>query len=115
MKVRDLIARWDETATDTLTARQYRIRLPVREAARVAALADIYPRRSIEQILSELIGAALDEIEEALPYVQGNRVIAEDERGDPIYEDAGPTPRFHALTERHMRELEEEAARQQRS
>jgi hypothetical protein len=114
MRVRDLIKHWEETAADTLTAREFSIRLPVREAARVMALAEIYQTRSVEQILSDLLGAALDEVEEALPYVQGSRVISEDDRGDPIYADAGPTPRFRELTERFARELRDEGLRRRR-
>lgn len=111
MRVRELIRHWNEAAADTLTAREFKIRLPVREAARVMALAEMYQTRSIEQILTDLLSAALDEVEEALPYVQGSRVIAEDDQGDPIYADAGPTPRYRELSERFARELQEEAAR----
>ncbi len=110
MRVRDLIEHWEETAAEPLTVREYRVRLPVEDAARVAALAEIYPRRGIEDILTELLTASLDEIEEALPYVQGTRIISEDDQGDPIYEDAGPAARFRDLTRRFARELSSEAA-----
>ena len=39
-------------------------------------------------------------------YVPGSRAIAEDDQSDPIYEDVGPTPRFMALTEKHLRQLQ---------
>jgi hypothetical protein len=29
-------------------------------------------------------------------------VVATDEEGDPLYEDVGPTPRFLALSRRHL-------------
>lgn len=109
MKVRELIKRWEKAAAEMRTAREYRFRLPVRDAARVAALAEIFPQREVEQILTDLVTLALDEVESALPYVQGARAIAEDERGDPIFEDIGPTPRFRDLTEKYTRELEAEA------
>jgi hypothetical protein len=34
--------------------------------------------------------------------VQGNKVIATDEMGDPLYEDIGPEPRFMQLLEKHL-------------
>ncbi len=41
-----------------------------------------------------------------MPYVAGKRVIATDEQGDPVYEDAGPTPRFMELARQHRRKLD---------
>lgn len=109
MRVKDLIKQWEEAAPQALTAREYQIKLPVRDAARVAALAEIYPQRSIMQILTDLLSSALDEIEEGLPYVQGARIIAEDDQGDPIFEDIGPTPRFRTLTEEFIQKLDAES------
>ena len=99
MKVRDLIDHWDRNAGDPLTVDEYLIRLPLADAARIRALAAMYPRRAVEDILTDLLHAALNEVEEALPYEQGTRVIAEDEQGDPIYEDAGPAAEFHKLAQ----------------
>jgi hypothetical protein len=45
----------------------------------------------IYDIITDLISAGLDELESKMPYVEGDRVIEEDEFGDPIYEDAGPS------------------------
>lgn len=108
MKVKQLLEQWETSARVTLTARQYTIHLPVPDAARIAALAEMYPRMSEQQIITDLLTAALDEVAAALPYIQGEHVISEDDRGDPIYEDVGPTPRFHTLTRHHTRLLEQE-------
>lgn len=70
------------------------------------ALAEIYAGRTQAQILTDLLSAALDELQESLPYIEGERVVSEDDYGDPIYEDAGLSPRFHALTQKHLRDLE---------
>ncbi|MDX1513100.1 MAG: type 1 pili tip component [Gammaproteobacteria bacterium] len=110
MKVRDLIARWEEASAEPLTARRYCIRLPVQDAARVEALAELYPSRTLDDILRDLVGAALDEVEEAFPYRQGPKVISEDDRGDPIYEDAGPAVRFRELAAGFARDLEAQAS-----
>jgi len=110
MKIPNLMRYWEACAGGVPTVSEYRMRLPLHDAARVAALAEMYPMRSEAEILTELLSAALDELEQAMPYVSGSRVIAEDDRGDPIYEDAGPTPRFIALTEKHLRRLAAENA-----
>ena len=40
-------------------------------------------------------------MKETLPYKQGTKIIAEDEYGDPMYEDVGLTPRFLELTQHY--------------
>ncbi len=110
MRVRDLIERWEESSAEPLTVQRYCIHLPVQDAARVEALAALYSRRDLDDILRDLVSAALDEIEEAFPYRQGSQVISEDDRGDPIYEDAGPAARFRELAEGFARDLQAQAA-----
>ena len=108
MKIRDLPKEWQEKAGEERTARDYHIRLPVQVAAGISALAEMYPGRTEIQIITELLSAALNELEESFPYVQGKRVIAEDEFGDPMYEDIGPTPQFFELMRKHAQILEDE-------
>lgn len=108
MDIRTLLENWEHSGEQRLTVREYRVRLPIHDAARLAALEDLYPLKSKETIISELLGVALDAVQEALPYRPGSRVIAEDEMGDPIYEDTGPTPRFLALTRHHAARLQAE-------
>jgi len=106
MSFKELLDSWREQAAAPRTARAYAVRLPVDDAARLAALAEMFPGRAPEQLITELLGAALREIAAAMPYVPGKRVIATDEQGDPVYEDAGPTPRFMELARKHRLELE---------
>lgn len=108
MKVRELASHWEHTAKGRLTRSPYEIHLDVEAAARLAALAEMYPKRSPEVLLGELIGAALEELEASLPYVQGSHVVALDELGDPLYEDIGPTPRFLALSRKYLHELNDQ-------
>ena len=110
MKVKDLIDDWEQSAAEPLTVAHYTLRLPVHDAARLKALARMYPRRNVEELLSDLITAALDEVEEAMPYEQGTRIIAEDDQGDPIFEDAGPAARFRRLSEEFNSALLRDAA-----
>jgi hypothetical protein len=96
-----LITEWECSAGDRLTVRQYSLHLPLRDAARIAALTEMYPRRSETELISELLTAALDELEAAMPYIPGKRVVSEDEEGNPVYEDTGPTPRFLELSRKY--------------
>lgn len=106
MRIAELIQRWNKIAHARTAARAYTVHLPLRDAARVEALHMMYPNRSDSQLMADLIRAALDELEVAMPYVPGKRVIAEDDYGDPIYEDLGPTPRFYSLSHEILRQLE---------
>lgn len=108
MKIRELVRHWEQNARGRLTRSEYQIHLDVEAAARLAALTEMYPKRQPEELLGELIGAALEELEGSLPYVKGSQVIATDEQGDPLYEDIGPTPRFLALSRKYLRSLMEQ-------
>jgi hypothetical protein len=111
MSFKDLLENWRETAAQPRTATEYAVRLPVDDAARLAALAEMFPGRSPEQIITDLLGAALQEIETSMPYIAGKKVISNDEQGDPIFEDVGLTPRFVELTRRNRKKLETELAK----
>lgn len=110
MRVKDLLDQWEKSAGGRLTPQHYTVRLPIQHAAKLAALAEMYPRRSEEELITDLLAAALDEIEAAFPYVQGRHVIAEDDQGDPIYEDVGQTPRFANLNRKHLDRLRRETS-----
>lgn len=105
MKIRDLVNQWESRDAGQPCRHAYQLELDVEAAARLAALAEMYPRRSTDELLAELVAAALEELEESLPYVPGAQTGV-DELGDPIYEDAGPTPRFLALARRHRERLD---------
>jgi hypothetical protein len=112
MKISELVREWESSATGRMSTQQYNIHLDVESAARLAALAEMYPKRSTEELLGELIGAALEAIETSLPYQRGTKVISTDEQGDPVYEDIGPTPRFLALSRKHLERLLAEQSEQ---
>lgn len=110
MSIKELLESWREHAAAPRTARSWAVHLPLDDAARLAALAEMFPGRSTEQLVTELLGKALKELVAAMPYVAGERVISTDEQGDPVYEDVGPTPRFMALARRHYTALSRQAA-----
>ncbi len=105
MKIRNLITEWEKHATEKLVSSDCIVKLRVHDVARIRALTELFPARQESQIITELLSAALDELEEAFPYVQGSKVTAEDEFGDPLYEDKGLTPRFVELTKKFQATL----------
>jgi hypothetical protein len=111
-KIKELLAEWESAPRTRLTAREYAVHLPIRDAARLEALAEMYPGIGLAGVISDIISAGLDELESAMPYVQGERKIEEDEFGDPMFEDAGPSPRFHQLAREHAKELQRESTRE---
>ena len=108
MKIRELAQHWEQNAKGRLSKTAISIHLDVEAAARLAALTEMYPKHHPEELLGELIGAALEELEGSFPYVKGTKVISTDEEGDPLYEDVGPTPRFLALSRRYLHDMSEE-------
>lgn len=105
MKPAELLAYWQKTATGDMTPSSFSVRLPLEEAAKIHALQEMYPKRTLEQLIGELLTAALFELEESMPYEPGSQVISHDEQGDPLYEDLGPTSRFLELTQAHLARL----------
>ncbi len=102
MNLKDLVGRWEDEAHGTLTKDTYTVHLSVEDAARIDALSEMYPKRSQEQIICELIAAALAELESNFPYVQGSEIVSTDEMGDPVFADAGPTPTYLSLAKKHL-------------
>lgn len=62
MKVTDLPKHWEGKKEPVDRSHDYNLRLPLEDAARVAALAELYPDRSETDILNDMIGAALDDL-----------------------------------------------------
>ena len=109
MKFKPLLDHWKKEAAPPRTAREYAIRLDLDDAARLHALAELFPGQPIEVLIADLMRAGLDEIAAAMPYERGPKVISRDDRGDPLYEDIGLTPRFVELTRKFKKNLQAEA------
>ena len=105
VKFKPLLDRWKKDAAPALTAKEYKVRLPVDDASRLHALLELFPGRTAEEIVTDLMHAALDEVAAAMPYEPGPKVISRDDRGDPVYEDVGLTPRFEDLTRKCKKRL----------
>ncbi|MFI4890158.1 MAG: type 1 pili tip component [Steroidobacterales bacterium] len=105
MKFKALLDCWKKQARPALTAREYAVRLALDDASRLHALADLFPGRTIEEIVTDLMHTALDEVAASMPYEPGPKVISRDDQGDPVYEDVGLTPRFIQLSRQYRKSL----------
>jgi len=105
VKFKVLLDRWKKETDPATTAEAYALRLPIEDAARLHALADLFPGQKIEHMITDLLHAALDEVAAAMPYEPGPKVISRDDHGDPVYEDAGLTPRFMELSRKYKKSL----------
>ena len=71
MNMKNLVKSW--SLPDRSNERiQITLRIPFSDYARLHALKEIYPRRSVNDILSDIIKFGLDEIIEALPSRSAN-------------------------------------------
>ncbi|MEQ5836963.1 pilin assembly protein [Marinobacter sp. NFXS9] len=105
MKIKDLVKYWDKHARGRLSRDTFEAALSEQHQARLEKLAELYPMKSPQDLIRDLVSAALDELETSFPYVQGSKVVAFDEDGFEIYEDEGLTPRFVSLSQKHMQDL----------
>jgi len=108
MSFKALLDRWRLTPPPEMSEERYSIHLPSEDAARIEALGELFPGTAVEQIISDLLHTGLDEVEASMPYVPGDKVILEDEFGDPIYEDVGMTPKFLDLVRNHRKQLDKD-------
>lgn len=111
VKFKALLEQWKTETVPALTAEEYLVRLPLEDAARLRALQELFPGRSLVDLITDLLGAALQGVEAAMPYERGPKVISSDDHGDPVYEDVGLTPRFIELTRKYTRSLESDAGK----
>lgn len=109
-RLQPLLARWQTIAHPPTPRLSLQTELDHHDVARLQALADLYPGCNISMLMADLLHHALNELEEGFPYVHGERAVGEDEFGEPVYEDAGLTPRFLELTRKHLHALQERQA-----
>lgn len=102
MTIKELVGFWEDQAQGKLTDETYQVNLTLEDAAKIEALSEMYPRRTKEQLVSELVSAALAELECSFPYIAGSEIATHDEFGDPVYKDTGRTPAFQSLTRKHL-------------
>jgi hypothetical protein len=82
------------------------VQLPIRDAAGTDTLVEMFPGLDRERSITDLLSAALDNVEAAPTCIPRDTVIREDDQGDPVYEDAGLAPKLPALVRKHTKALE---------
>ncbi|MGO1232836.1 MAG: pilin assembly protein [Marinobacter sp.] len=105
MKIQELVKHWDKHGRGRLTREPTFTSLSQEHHELLQKLVEIYPMKSPQDLMRDMISAALDDLESSLPYKPGDKVVAYDEDGFEIYEDKGLTPEFVALSKKHMQQL----------
>lgn len=106
MSFKALLDAWAAEEPPVETDETYEVKLTLDDAARLHAFAELFPGVDRERIITDALSVAFDQLEAAIPYVPGDKVIREDDHGDPIFEDTGLTPRFLELVKNHRRSME---------
>jgi hypothetical protein len=106
MSFKSLLDSWASAENPATTSDTYEIHLTIEDAAKSHALAELFPGIEHERVITDLLSAAVEQVEAAIPYVPGDKVIREDEYGDPVYEDTGLTPQFLELVRKYQKQLE---------
>jgi hypothetical protein len=107
-KIKEMIKAWQPDTSSPQNCMMVTLQIERYDMARILALSELFKDHTQQQIISDLLSAALDEAEEALPFTPGKKIVAEDEFGDPVYEDIGLTPRFIELTQKHLEKINAE-------
>lgn len=107
MKAKDLVSLWETPDNTRLTAKQTSIRFPVHIAAKIAALCEMYPKKTRTEIIGDLLASSLEEMERSFPFIPG-APFGQDEEGETLFLDTGPGKRFRDLANKYYKELEEE-------
>ena len=108
IKPSDLHKVWGAPDNSRLTAKQLSFRLPVHVAAKLLALADMFPHKTRTQLVGDLLATALTDLERSFPSVKGEREDQHPETHETIYEDVGPVRQYRELANRHYKALEAE-------
>ena len=105
MTFKSLLDAWAAAEKPAKTSETYQIHLSVEDAAKIHALAELFPGVDHERVIADLLAAAVERTEAAIPYEPGDKVIREDDFGDPVYEDKGMTPQFLELVKKYRKQL----------
>ena len=120
MKTQHLHDMWSGPDNSRLTSKQFSFRFPTHIAAKIAALADLYPQKNRTQIVADLLTSALDDLEKNLPQALGypldeqseydQQMLADHlgEEYEPLYHLGGTRGKFRDLANEHYQELEKE-------
>ena len=89
---RAMLDNWESRSQESSERVEYSLSLHKRDLVKIKAFAQAYGLDETT-ITQSLIHCALEQAEQAMPYVKGSEVIRIEE-GEEIYADAGKTPAF---------------------
>ena len=105
MSFKSLLDAWAAEDAPTRTAETYEVHLTTEDAAKIHALAEMFSGVDRERVITDLLSVAIEKLEASIPYVPGDKVIREDDFGDPVYEDTGMTPAYLELVKKYREQL----------
>ncbi|GAA5317505.1 MAG: hypothetical protein AseanaTS_27100 [Candidatus Pelagadaptatus aseana] len=105
MSIRELVKVWGQLPEREGTIKQLTVDLSVTDSAKLKALCDLFPQRREQDIVTDLLSVALDEVAAVFPYQAGTQVTGHDEEGNPLYEDVGMTARYLELTKKYQQQF----------
>lgn len=109
MNTKDLHSIWNAPDNSRLTMKQYTVRLPVRVAAQLAALSEMYPRKTMTDLIGDILAAGLDQLAEDLPTKNvGQKPLGFREDGEAEWEQIGPGVTFSQLSQKYLKQFETE-------
>jgi hypothetical protein len=109
MNTKDLHSIWNAPDHSRLTAKQYTVRLPIRVAAQLAALSEMYPRKTMTDLIGDILAAGLDQLAEDLPTKNiGEKPLGFREDGEAEWEQIGPGVAFAQLSKKYLKQFETE-------
>jgi hypothetical protein len=103
-----LVAIWSAPDNTRLTSKQYTFRLPTHVAAKLHALGDMYPAKTRTQIVADLLTSALANIEQGMPFHEGEVLATIPGTHEEVREMLGPRVRFCELANKYFDEIERE-------
>lgn len=109
VKSSDLAKAWSLVRSSDL--RQMTLRVPSETFVKIQALELMFPQRTRNEMVSDLLATALDDFLDGLPSITHlGPVLGFDDVGDPVHEEirSGPRQDFYKLIDRIRSESTEE-------
>lgn len=89
-----------------IPCKKYTVRLPLALASRLEALCEMHPLTTRSQLIGDLLGLGLAEVERARSGISDTPTVPPPAANPPIYLLTGPFSEFHHLTYKHHLALE---------
>ncbi len=96
--ISQMLQAWEQHLVEHRPQIDYEIAVQREDVIKLETLAELY-QLPLNDIIANLISAAIKESEQKMPYVQGRNIIRIEE-DDPVYEDVGKTPRYIEIKQR---------------